>query len=104
MINTIKSSTTATGYSLIPVYQITVHSSDEALLHYIKGFFLKGVGNIEYTANKRYASYRVKKNYDIRGGSYNPSLLLDKYPLQSTKFIPFYLFKTVANLMEKRHI
>jgi len=98
MINISKSPTTASGYTLMPVYQITVHYSDEALLHAIKVFF-KGVGNIEYTADKRNVSYRVKKLSDII------KVIIphfDKYPLQSTKFIPFYLFKAVVNLMDKK--
>jgi hypothetical protein len=98
MINTIKSPTTSIGFNLMPVYQITVHYSDEALLHSLKAFF-KGVGNIEYVANKQYVSYRVKKLSDIL------KVIIphfDKYPLQSTKFISFYLFKIVANLKDKK--
>jgi hypothetical protein len=98
MINISKSPTTVTGYTLMSVYQITVHYTDESLLHAIKGFF-KGVGNIEYTADKRYVSYRVKKLSDII------QVIIphfEKYPLQSTKFIPFYLFKTVVNHMDKK--
>lgn len=43
MINISKSPTTTSGYTLMPVYQITVHYSEEALLHSLKAFF-NGVG------------------------------------------------------------
>jgi hypothetical protein len=97
MINTAKSKFTTIGYTLTVVYQITVHCSDEAILHSVRSFF-NGVGNIEYKGN--YVSFRVKKVSDIL------QFIIphfDKYPLQSTKFISFYLFKAAVNLMDKKH-
>jgi FAD synthase len=55
MINITKSPTTVTGYTLMSVYQITVHYTDESLLHAINMGLRPTVwGNIEYTADKRY--------------------------------------------------
>lgn len=98
MINTFKTKNTLVGYTVKLIYQITVHKSDEALLHAIKLFF-KNVGNIEYTADKQYVSYRVYKLSDI------VKVIIPhftEYPLQSTKFVSFYLFKAVAELMSKK--
>ena len=60
MINTYKTKNTHLGYTVKLIYQITAHHSEEPLLRAIKLFF-KGVGNIEFTADKQYVSYRVYK-------------------------------------------
>lgn len=98
MINTFKTKNTQLGYTVKLIYQITVHHSDEALLRAIKLFF-KGVGNIEFTADKQYVSYRVYKLSDI-----NKVIIphFDTFPLQSTKFISYYLFKAAANIMNNK--
>lgn len=78
------------------VYQISVHPSDEAILHALKAFF-NGAGHIIYT--EHYVAYRVEKLSDIL------QFIIPHftaYPLQSTKLISFYLFKAVANLMDKK--
>jgi hypothetical protein len=64
MINTFKTKNTLVGFTVKLIYQITVHHSDESLLRAIKAFF-QGVGNIEFTADKQYVSYRVYKLSDI---------------------------------------
>ena len=48
MIKTIKAKTTKIGYTVGLVYQITVHSSDEAILHSLRAFF-KGVGALVHS-------------------------------------------------------
>jgi hypothetical protein len=78
------------------IYQILVHPSDEAILHSLKSFF-KGVGDIIYS--EHYVAYRVSKLSDII------QFIIphfDKYPLQSTKVVSYYLFKEVLNIMVKR--
>lgn len=96
MIKTTKSKTTAIGYTVRLVYQISVHPSDEAILHCLKAFF-KGAGDIIY--NEHYVAYRVTNFSDII------KFIIphfDKFPLQSTKAVSYYLFKAVADLMVKK--
>jgi hypothetical protein len=96
VINTTEAKTSTIGFTVRLIYQITVHPSDEAILHSLKGFF-KGVGDIVYS--KHYVAYRVSKFSDII------QFIIphfDKYPLQSTKVVPYYLFKAVANIMVKK--
>lgn len=96
VIKTTEAKTCAIGYTVRLIYQISVHPSDEAILHSLKAFF-KGVGDIIYS--EHYVAYRVSKLSDII------QFIIphfDKYPLQSTKVVPYYLFKAVADLMVKR--
>jgi len=95
-INTIKSKSTKLGYTVKLHYQISVHHSDEAILHALKAFF-KDAGYIVYS--EHYVAYRVEKLSDILNYIIPH---FTAYPLQSTKFIPFYLFKVVANLIDKK--
>lgn len=96
MIKTTEAKTCVIGFTVRLIYQISVHPSDEAILHSLKSFF-KGVGDIIYS--EHYVAYRVSKFSDII------QFIIphfDKYPLQSTKVVSYYLFKEVVNLMVKR--
>lgn len=96
LINTIKAKTTKTGYTVKLIYQVSVHPSDEAILHYLKAFF-NNVGRLTYS--KHYIAYRVEHFSDIR------DVIIphfSTYPLQSTKFISFYLFKAAADIINKK--
>ena len=62
MIKTTEAKTTAIGFTVRLIYQISVHPSDEAILHSLKAFF-KGVGDIVYS--EHYVAYRVSKFSDI---------------------------------------
>lgn len=96
MIKTTEGKTSIIGFTVRLIYQISVHPSDEAILHSLKAFF-KGVGDIVYS--EHYVAYRVSKFSDII------QFIIphfDKYPLQSTKAVPYCLFKAVADLMVKR--
>jgi hypothetical protein len=95
-IKTTEAKTCVLGFSVRLVYQITVHPSDEAILHSLKAFF-KGAGDIIY--NEHYVAYKVSKFSDII------QIIIphfDNYPLKSTKAVSYYLFKEVVNLMVKR--
>ena len=96
IINTTKSKTTKIGFSVKLIFSISMHHSDEALLHSLKAFF-KGAGHIIHTKN--YVAYRVENFSEIMEHII-PHFLA--YPCQSTKFINFYLFKAVADLMNKK--
>lgn len=96
IINTTKSKTTKIGYSVKLIFSVSMHHSDEALLHKLRAFF-KGAGHIIHT--KKYVAYRVENFSEIMEHII-PHFLA--YPCQSTKFINFYLFKAVADLVNKK--
>lgn len=79
------------------MYQISVHPSDEAILHALKAFLKVQV-----------ILYTVSTTQHIELGEKLPDILqfiiphFTAYPLQSTKYISFYLFKAVANIMHKK--
>jgi len=96
IINTTKSKTTKTGFSVKLMFWLWLHHSDEALLHSLKAFF-KGAGHIVHT--KHYVAYRVENFSEIMEHII-PHFLA--YPCGSTKFIYFYLFKAAADLISKK--
>lgn len=80
------------------VDQITAHSTEAINLKKIKKFF-NNVGHIEYTSDGKYVSYRVYKIKDITN-EIIPHF--DCFPLQSTKYISYFLWKKSAELMYKK--
>lgn len=64
MINVSKSKNIRIGFGIKLVYLITAHQTEAEIMHSLKAFF-NNVGNIEYTANRKYVSYRVYKLRDI---------------------------------------
>lgn len=87
MINVYKSKNIRIGFGIKLVYQITAHQTEVETMHSIKAFF-NNVGNIEYTADRKYVSYRVYKLKDIINVII-PHFEL--YPLQSSKYVYYYL-------------
>ena len=98
-IETSVAKTVKMGYTVRIKYQITVHYSDELILYRIKAFF-NNVGKIIRLGN--YVTYRVENLLDVVN-EIIPHF--DKYPVQSTKAISFYLFKASAAIIKnKRHL
>jgi hypothetical protein len=84
------------GYTARLKYQISIHPSEKLILYQIKAFF-NNVGKIIITEN--YIHYRVENFSDVVN-EIIPHF--EKYPLQSTKAISFYLFKATADIIEKK--
>lgn len=61
--------------------------------------FFNNVGHIEHSSDGKYVSYRVYKTKDIVN-EIIPHF--DSYPLQSTKYISYFLWKKSAELMSKK--
>jgi len=100
MLNIFKNKTAKLGYSIKLVYQITAHLSDTEIMHSLKAFF-NNVGNIEFSQEGRYVSYRVYKTKDIVN-EIRPHF--ESYSLQSSKFIYYILWFKFAILMSKVYI
>lgn len=95
MIKTTKAKTTVIGYTVCLVYQIAVHPSDAAIIYSLKAFF-NGAGEILHSKDS--VTYRVSNFSDVIDYVIPH---FDKFPLQSTKAVSYYLFKAVADLMVK---
>lgn len=96
MINIFKAKTSKIGYTVKFVFQIAVHRSDINIL-YASRVSLVDAGYIIYT--DMYAYYKVEKFADIR------DIIVPyfySYPLQSTKFTPFYLFKAAVEIVDRK--
>lgn len=96
MINTFKAKSSNIGYTVKFVFQFAVHPSDIAILYALKAFF-KDAGHITYT--NKYAFYKVENFPSIR------DIIIPhftSYPLQSTKIIPFHLFKAAVEIVDRK--
>lgn len=97
MINVFKSKNVNLGYSVKLIYQITAHYSEIDTMFSIKSFF-NGVGNIEFSSNGKYVSYKVYKIADIIN-TIIPHFIT--YPLQSTKLVYFKLWCKSSEVIDK---
>jgi hypothetical protein len=87
------------GYSVKPVFQISLHSKDQVLLESIQSFF-GGVGRI-YFIGKDSIKYQVRS---VEGLEVIINQL-DKYSLITQKQADFLLFKQVLELIKnKEHL
>nr|YP_009240562.1 LAGLIDADG endonuclease [Pyronema omphalodes]AMO66534.1 LAGLIDADG endonuclease [Pyronema omphalodes] len=100
LINTFKSKSTTNGYSVIIIFQLTAHYSEIEFLRQIQDYF-GGIGAIVISPDKTAVYFRVQKLSDILQIIIPPKDFVE-YPLQSTKFVYFYLFKEVAFLLDKK--
>jgi hypothetical protein len=94
MINTFKAKTSKIGYTVKFVFQIAVHRSDINILY---ASLREDAGHITYA--NMYAYYKVENFADIR------DIIVPHfsyYPLQSTKFTPFYLFKAAVEIVDRK--
>jgi len=95
MINTFKAKTSKIGYTVKFVFQIAVHRSDINILY---ASLREDAGHITY-ANTPEGCYKVENFADIR------DIIVPHfsyYPLQSTKFTPFYLFKAAVEIVDRK--
>lgn len=97
----LKRETYKTGWNIIPVFTITLHTRDTALLEKIQSFF-GGVGKITIREKDNSAYYTVKSVKDI------VNVIIphfDKYPLLTQKQADFELFKKMVMIMHnKQHL
>lgn len=89
-----KSSSTRSGYNVIPEFKIELHNRDILLLRKIHTFF--GLGTIREYADKNKASYSVQSARDM-AKKIIPHF--DKYPLLTQKRADYLLFKEAINLL-----
>jgi hypothetical protein len=90
-----KKSTAKSGWSVIPAFQIELHSRDIILLRKIKDYF--GLGIISERLDRNTIVYSVKSTRDI------VKVIIphfDKYPLITQKRADYLLFKQAINLLD----
>jgi hypothetical protein len=97
----LKRETYKTGWNIIPVFTITLHTRDRALLEKIQSFF-GGIGKITIREKDNSEYYTVKSVKDI------VNVIIphfDKYPLLTQKQADFELFKKMVMIMHnKQHL
>jgi hypothetical protein len=89
-----KSSTTRSGWNVIPEFQITLHSRDLLLLRKIHSFF--GVGTVSEREDRNQAYYSVQSARAIA------NIIIphfDLYPLITQKRADYLLFKQAVNIL-----
>ena len=89
-----KSSTTRSGWNVVPEFQITLHSRDLLLLRKIHSFF--GIGIVGERNTRDQVYYSVQSARDIA------KVIIphfDKYPLITKKRADYLLFKQAINII-----
>lgn len=89
-----KSSTTRTGWNVVPEFQITLHSRDLLLLRKIHSFLGIGVVREREDINQAY--------YSVQSARAIANVIIphfDKYPLITQKKADYLLFKQAVNLL-----
>jgi hypothetical protein len=87
-----------TGWNVIPVFTISMHIRDQALLEKIQCFF-GGIGKISFRKKDNVVYYSVKSVKEIM------KVIIphfEKYPLLTEKQIDFELFKKIVTMMFKK--
>ncbi len=95
-----KNNTYSQGWLVFPVFQVTLHKKDRAILEAILNYF-NGIGSIFSEEKRNSVKYRVASFEEL-------GLIiehLDKYPLITQKKADYLLFKQAWELInQKRHL
>jgi hypothetical protein len=86
-----------TGWSINPVFTISLHNRDTDLLYRIQSFF--GLGKISFRKKDGLAYYTVNSINDF------VNIIIphfDKYPLLTKKQVDYEFFKIIINIMYKK--
>jgi len=89
-----KSSTTRSGWNVIPEFQITLHSRDLLLLRKIHSFF--GLGAVKERSD------RIQAYYSVQSARAIANVIIphfDRYPLLTQKKADYLLFKQAVNIL-----
>jgi len=89
-----KSSTTRSGWNVIPEFQITLHSRDLLLLRKIHSFF--GLGTVKERSD------RIQAYYSVQSARAIADVIIphfDRYPLLTQKKADYLLFKQAVNIL-----
>lgn len=89
-----KSSTTHSGWNVIPEFQISLHSRDLLLLRKIHSFF--GIGIVKERTDK------IQTYYSVQSARAIANVIIphfDKYPLLTQKNADYLLFKKAVNIL-----
>ena len=87
-----------TGWNIIPVFTISLHGRDAALIEKIQHFF-KGIGKISIRKKDNAVYFSVKSVKDLI------NVIIphfDKYNLLTKKQRDFFIFKEIVTMMSKK--
>ena len=98
MVNIVKHDKLKIGWRIIPIFQISLHAKDKALLEAVQYFF-KGFGHINN--DREFLVYRISSRKEL-------IILMEHfltYPLITKKSADFELFKQILDLFNnKKHL